>query len=234
MKKRHSLLRYVITFIVIGCLAASMLWYVGSRKPTIYQSPTANVQVQAPLQGDFAMTLKLGGYIDTTAKVPVVPFVSGTVISYFFSAGDQVSKGDLMAVIDPTPYRLQVQQAEAAYLVAEATASRLQGLYDAKAASLQSLEQAKAQRDACKAQLELANVQLEYCQVKAPVDGTVLMATSAQGSAASPQNPIYVLGNLESLIMRLNVPEAYYKLVKDNEAGLQAVASHGDVFRLQS
>ena len=76
----------------------------------------------------------------------------------------------------------------------------------------QNYDSVKAQRDASKAQYDLAKLQVDYTLVKAPVEGTVLMADGAVGSVASQTQPIAVLADLNNQVVRLSVPEKYYDL----------------------
>ena len=92
--------------------------------------------------------------------IPVVPFVSGTIMEYPIKSGMQINKGDLIAKIDDEPYKQQMLQAKAAYLGYQSTFERVENLYKANAATQQNYDSAKAQRDAAKAQYDLAILQM--------------------------------------------------------------------------
>ncbi|MBR6348794.1 MAG: efflux RND transporter periplasmic adaptor subunit, partial [Spirochaetales bacterium] len=114
-------------------------------------------------------------------------------------------------------------QAEAVYLAAEATFTRVSNLFESGAATRQNYDEAKAQLDAYKAQYDLANVQLGYATVTAPKSGTILMADSAEGSIGTSSNPLYVIADLNSLQINLNVPERYFNLINANKDNIRAI-----------
>ena len=68
----------------------------------------------------------------------------------------------------------------------------------------------KAQRDAAKAQYDLASLQLSYCYVDTPVEGTILMTDGAVGGIATSSSPICVVADLSKLIVNVSIPEKYY------------------------
>ena len=112
-------------------------------------------------------------------------------------------------------------QAQAAYLAAKSTFDRVNTLYKAGATTQQNYDTAKAQFDASKAQYDLANLQMNYTVVKAPVDGTVLIANQAVGSIGNTGTPVAVLADLTEQVVRLKVPEKYFDLFVMEKENLQ-------------
>lgn len=220
-----AIIRWVITIIVIA-IGVFLIWkFVINMPEEVYENPLSPVKVAKPYRSDVQESLELTGYIEASAMIPVVPFVQGTITGYYAKAGDFVNEGDVMAQIDSEPYELQVKQAEAVYLAAEATFERVSNLYEAGAATKQNYDEAKAQLDAYKAQYDLANVQLGYATVTAPKSGTVLMADSAEGSIGTSSSPLYVIADLDNLQINLNVPERYFDLIIDNKDSIKAIVS---------
>ena len=223
MKKGFVIfLRWLITLSVIGVLAYLIWYFLLNRDNRSYVEPLNPVKVERPVKSTLEQTLTLSGYVQASAMIPVVPFVSGTVKEYKSDVGDYVEKDQLLAIVDPEPYKLQLDQAEAVYLASKSTFERLTNLYEIGATTKQSYEEAKAQYDAYKAQYELAKVQLGYTEVLAPVSGTVLMKNSAVGSVASPQDYIYIIADLNELEISLNVPESYFDVINDNKDNIKA------------
>ena len=222
-RKAGVFFRWLITLLIIGA-GLFLIWKFIINKPKdVYESPLASVKVAKPYRADLDQSLELTGYIEAQAMIPVVPFVQGTITGYFAKAGDYVNEGDVLAQIDSEPYELQAKQAEAVYLAAEATFTRVSNLYKSGAATQQNYDEAKAQYDAYKAQYELANVQLGYATVTAPKSGTILMASSAEGSIGTSTSPLYVIADLDKLQINLNVPERYFDLINKNKDSIKAI-----------
>lgn len=113
------------------------------------------------------------------------PQVSGTITDIRFNDGDNVSKGDILFVIDPRPYSAAQQQAKAQLRAAQTRANLAQTeldrarhlirsnaisqrLYDERANTVQ-VTMADVQN--AKAQVRQANINLDYAYVKAPISG---------------------------------------------------------------
>ncbi len=224
-RRSAAFIRWIITLAILA-LGLFLIWkFIINRPEEVYENPLSPVKVAKPYRDDVEESLDLTGYIEASAMIPVVPFVQGTITGYYAKAGDYVNEGDVIAQIDSEPYELQVKQAEAVYLAAEATFERVSNLYKAGAATQQNYDEAKAQLDAYKAQYDLANVQLGYATVTAPVSGTILMADSAEGSIGTNTQSLYVIADLDRLQINLNVPEKYFDLINDNKDSIKAIVS---------
>jgi len=113
--------------------------------------------------------------------------VSGTIERLAVRVGESVTRGQLIAEIDPGDYSLQEQDAQAALIQAKAqernassSYDRVRGLYENRNASKQDLDAARAAQESAAAgvesaekRLELARRQLSYTRLTAPQDGSV-------------------------------------------------------------
>lgn len=224
VNRRFSLIiRYCILMLVLAALGFGAYALFANRDTTVYNEPPPAVVLAKPFTGTLEKSLTVSGTIEAEALIPVFPFVSGTIQSYPLKEGDLIEEGETIALIDPQAYRQQLVQAQAAYTVAQSTFDRIQRLYEAKATTQQNYEQALAQRDASKAQWELAQLQLDYATVKAPVAGTVIQAPTAVGNVASNQQPLLVIANLDNLVVNLDVPERYYDIIEKYKTDLSAL-----------
>ena len=113
-------------------------------------------------------------------------------------------------------------QARAAYSGYESSFRRVEGLYRAGAATRQEYDTLQSQRDAAKAQYDLAALQLGYASVSSPVAGTVLSAPLSEGSVAGSPQPVAVVADLSDLVVKLPVPEKYFSLFSQKPDGIKA------------
>jgi RND family efflux transporter MFP subunit len=113
--------------------------------------------------------------------------VAGTIQELPIKVGDTVRRGDLIARLDPQDYELQVDEANAGVVRAEAEArnaranyNRIRALYEAQNASRTDLDQARTASESADAalvsarkRLELVRLQLGYTRINAPADGRI-------------------------------------------------------------
>lgn len=218
--KLGSVIRYIVLFVVVVAVFLGLRFFYDNRPQDTYEAPLEPITVEKPQIRDIEKTLELTGYIEPENMIPVVPFVSGTILEYLVDEGDHVEKDQLIARIDPRPYEMQKMQAEAQYLALDSSFKRVEELYKSGAATLQNYETVKAQRDAAEAQLSLADLQLSYADVTSPVEGTVIQASGATGSIGSSTQPVAVIADLDDLVVNAKISEKYYRSIKDNEADL--------------
>jgi multidrug efflux system membrane fusion protein len=117
--------------------------------------------------------------------VNVTPQVGGRITERHFQDGENLKKGQLLFVIDPRPYKAQLDSAQAtlaqnkaALDLAKIQFSRDQEIINTRAISKQDYDTKKnavdvsqAQVEAAEAALETAKLNLEYCYIHSPIDG---------------------------------------------------------------
>lgn len=187
MRKRAAIIVAVLLVVAAGAAA----WYLFSGNGTSAQALSGSGTIEAP-------------------EVSVAPLVAGTIVEAPATEGAQVKKGDVLFRIDDSVMKLQVVQAQAG--VNAAKAARDQAKKDKKKAS--EIAAAQAQLDQATAGLELAQLQLSYCTVTAPVDGVVLSKALDAGETAAPGKTLATIGRLDELTVTVYVAESEIGRVK--------------------
>ena len=223
--KENKILRY--SLFAGDALIFVLLTFLVTRKKPVAEKPDTipAVVLEKPHIGKLVESVTISGYVEANAMIPVLPFVSGTITEYPARAGDFVEKDTLLAKIDDAPFRQQMLQAQAAWFAAQSTFDRIENLYKAGATTQQNYDSAKAQADASKAQYDLALLQVDYTEVKAPVDGTILIADQAVGGVGNQSQPVAVLADLSNQVVRLKVPEKYFDLFTLERDSLQVTVT---------
>src|SRR5437667_1970784 len=157
------------------------------------------------------------GRIQAVGRVALVARVTAFLEKRLFVEGAEVKQGDLLYQLEQPPFQAQVEnnKANVAQLVAQHRNAQLtleraqyllktvagqQSTVDSALASERSLA---AQIDAAKAQLEIAEINLGYTEIRAPIDGKISATDVTEGNVVSPtsgtlanlvsQDPMYVL-----------------------------------------
>lgn len=220
MKKR-GFLKYILVVAVAIPVVLAVRLFAGGGDAS-YTVPRPAVTLAQPVTGTMEESITINGHIEARSMIPVIPLVSGTIVDYPARAGERVEEGQIIAQIDPEPFRQQMLQAQAAYTGYESSFKRVEGLYQGGAASRQEYDTVKAQRDAAKAQYDLAVLQLGYASVSSPVEGTVLTAPLSAGSVAAAPQPVAVVADLQDLVVRLQVPEKHFSYFSQHKDRIQA------------
>jgi RND family efflux transporter MFP subunit len=217
-KKKRFDFKIIILAAIVGLFI--FVWYQRNREEQEAEEEIkAPVQVTAPQSGTLTQVITINGYVESETMVTVLPKISGTLTELFVGIGDRVSKDEVIGKIDSEPYKLNLRQAEAAFLAAESTYGRTKQLYEAKATSKQNYDQAKSQYDAAKSQYELAQLNYTYTDIEAPITGSVLKKHATAGSLVSGQVPIVTIGDLDDLVIKAKIPEKYYARFSEVRSG---------------
>src|SRR5262244_3205557 len=149
--------------------------------------PPPKVTVQFPLQQTFTPYLQATGNAASVNTVKLVARVEGYVQEIKYQDGATVKKGTPLFVIEPEPYKVQLEQAQAAeegakatLINAEAEFTRQQELQSKDVSTQANLDKARANRDTARANVlqtqanvQTAEINLGYTTVSAPFDGVV-------------------------------------------------------------
>jgi RND family efflux transporter MFP subunit len=157
------------------------------------------VTVSQPVQKEIVEWDEYTGRFGAVDSVEVRARVNGYLNSVNFKAGQTVKKGDLLFVIDPRPFRIALDQAEAQLVQARTAAGlankdleRAATLLQSKNVSeqfydqrLQSKQAADAALKAAQANVDNARLNVEFTEVRAPVAGRVSREMVSPGNLVS-------------------------------------------------
>jgi len=167
------------------CLAAVFSTSCAKKVTAAPERPPTSVTVFAAVSRDVPVYLDEIGKNGAFESVTVTPQVAGRVTERKFEDGANLEKGQLLFVIDPRPYKAQLDsaqanlaQAKAALELAKIQFARDEELVGTKAISKQDYDTKKstvdvdqAQLEAAEAALETARLNLEYCYIHSPIEG---------------------------------------------------------------
>lgn len=149
--------------------------------------PTPEISVAHPMVKDITLTKEYPGYLASEKTVDLVARVDGTLQRVAYAPGSRVSKGQVLFIIEPTIYRDQVEQAEAALNTARANLEYAQNNYQrmqeaAKSDAVSQIQVLQSKANVATSQAAVSNAEaalntartnLSYCTVRAPFAGTV-------------------------------------------------------------
>jgi RND family efflux transporter MFP subunit len=133
--------------------------------------------------------------------------VPGQLIELPVNEGDSVSRGRLLARLDPTDFEIAVAEAKAAYDKSVADHRRYQRLYEREAVPLADVEFYRAQREVSKARYDQAQVDLGYTHLKAPYSGYIGRKYVENFEDVQAKQQIMTLQNVNEVEIVVDVPE---------------------------
>ncbi len=228
--------------LAIGVLAGFALAACGQSN-TYVRPPPPKVSVATPVERPITRYLELTGTTAAVNSADLTARVAGFVQEINYRDGAPVKKGMLLFTIEPEPYEVKLQQAQAAEAGAQATLKQAQTDYDRQAqlvsrqsATQAAYDQALATRDSAQASFDqaqantrLAALNNDYAHVKAPFDGIVtarqVSVGEFVGGSGTPTvlativqaDPIYVNFNIsEQDVLRLRAEMARHGFTRED------------------
>ncbi len=152
--------------------------------------------------------------LEPEGQAQVVAKTSGVVQRVLVEEGDKVRAGQVVATLDPARPRLQLQQAEASLKRLENDARRAQEMFDRKLLSAAESDRAKFEMQTQRAAYDMADLELSYTQITAPISGTVSLRMVKPGNLLTLNQPAFMIDDFDPLLAVLNVPERELRLLR--------------------
>ena len=208
-------------------------------------SPAVPVSVAQVTQQTLPLELSSFGTVEANMSVTIKSQVAGILTAVHFKEGQEVSKGDLLVSIDSRSFEAQLKAAqgnlekdEAQLKNAKKEASRQTELlkkgyasqndYDNSVTAVDAL---KATVDSDKAAVEDAEVQVDYCSIRSPINGVIGAISIDQGNLIKEKDvPIATINQISPIKINFTLPEQYLSLIRKYMAGntLEVIAKIPD------
>jgi multidrug efflux system membrane fusion protein len=224
----------VVTIIAaIGCIGLNRWPFIQlvpvAQAQTSEQPPT--VVVSYPLQHDESNRLSFLGQFSAVDRVELRAQVGGVLTEIHFQDGQIVNKGELLFVIDPTPYQINLAQAkaqlaaaQAKYTLAQQELYRAQTLKQTSFGTVENVDERTADVGAADAAVQAATAtirdaafDLQRCSIVAPFTGRIGARQVSLGSliagsrfASAPTTLLATLASLDPIYLDFEMSEADY------------------------
>jgi len=174
----------------------------GKKEDTAVPVEVAKVS-RRPVAASYSGTASL----DAPGEAQVVSKTSGIVLQILTEEGQRVSKGQVLARLDSEHQRLQVEQAASAVRKLESNYERSQKMVAAKLVSTEANDQIRYDLESARATLNIAQLELSYTSITAPISGVVAQRMVKQGNLIALNAPLFRIVDDSRLEAVLNVPE---------------------------
>ncbi|MCG8432733.1 MAG: efflux RND transporter periplasmic adaptor subunit [Gammaproteobacteria bacterium] len=180
--------------------------------------PVETAQVQV---GNVSAFYSGTATLEAEEEATVVAKVGGEIMQILVEEGDRVETGQLLAKIDDERLKLEVLRARANLGKLKQEYVRNKELHENDLVSSDAFERLKYDLADLEAALELAELELAYTGVRAPIDGVISERLIKVGNMITLNEAAFKITDFEPMLARLHVPERELnKLRVEQEASL--------------
>jgi membrane fusion protein (multidrug efflux system) len=189
------------------------------------------VEVAAVAKRPIAARFTGTANLEAPGEAQVVAKTSGVLLQLLAEEGDQVKAGQVLARIDPERPRLEMERARATVRKLENNYRRSQELLESKLVSAEASDQIRYDLEAARALYQLAQLELSYTNIVAPIDGVIAARAVKPGNLIQLNSSLFRIVDTSRLEAVLNVPERDLATMKEGlTVRMTADAMPGDVF----
>lgn len=204
-----------LLFIVLAAFVSYRILQHRAAEVKTAQPPARPVAVAKVITKDAPIYLDEIGTCAAYETVQVQAQVSGVILARHFQDGSDVKKGDPLFTIDPRPYQAALDQAKAQAALDQFTLKRQEDLRARKVISPQDYDIAVANAQKSQAAAEAAQVNLDYCYIKSPINGRVGLRNVDVGNLVGPLTPpLVTIQGLDPIYTDFTVAENDLPLVR--------------------
>ena len=255
--RRSPLTRIVLVVVLLAAIGGTALLVrsrarAASAAAAAAASALANrvvpVLTATVTQRDVPVWLEGLGNVAAFYTVTVKPQVGGQITEVLFKEGQHVKKGDVLIQIDPRPFAIALQSAQAALARDEANLKngqlnmeRYRTLADQKLIATQqytdqvaAVAQLQAQVQADQAQIGAANLNLVYARIASPIEGVTGVRLVDPGNVVQPSDTtgLVVVTQLDPITVLFTLPQddlpAITKGMSEGALAVEARSRDGD------
>lgn len=239
----RGLLLFIVIILIAAAAGGYFYWKDQNEKPPEFTT--------APVaRGEVTQVVTATGGLEPVMSIEVSSQISGLIKEVLVDYNTPVKKDQVLAKLDPATYEQRLKQAQADleaananYTLTRLNTERVRELRSRNLVSQQELEQAEAQLTQAHATLltrtasvDDAKVNLDRCEIKAPIDGVVISRQADVGKtvAASLNAPtlFIIVNDLTKMDINAAVAEADIGNVElDQQVNFTVDAFPGRQFR---
>ena len=225
---KKTVTNYVITTLIVFILSSCSSGH--EKHEEVLRFP-----VTSPLKTDTTVTREYVCQIHSVQHIELRAQETGFIEKIYVDEGEFVRKGQLMFQIMPNLYNAELKKAQAEAHYAEIEYENTKKLAESNVVAPSELALAESKFEKAKAELALAQVHLDFTQIRAPFDGIMDHFHVRLGSLIEEGELLTTLSDNEQLWVYFNVPEAEYldyqsKVRKDSVINVRMIMANNKEF----
>ena len=223
LQKMPTVLTLLFIFI-LGCTIVGLSGTIKAEKERVAAEKMAagsnerlpvNVVLLDVVPTTIEDRINLPGVIEPWEQLTVLSKIHGTVIKVEVSEGETVSKGQVIARIDPDDFRIAVDSARASFELASANYKRLASLFEQEIIAKVEIDKLEAKVKTSRAALENTELMLSRCTIKAPISGIIRRLDAKEGLLLGVSDPVAEILQVDRVKAVVGIPESDVALVRN-------------------
>lgn len=249
VSRPNSLVRYTVYTVLMAALAFGLYWakpylikgydtFIAGRKEATTKGPPPAIPVGTATarRGEMDLYLTGLGTVTPLRTVTLRSRVDGELVKVLFKEGEMVDEGKLLFQIDPRPYKIVLEQAEAQKLKDEATLANAVAIQNRNLNLIKSNAIAKQDVDTQatvikeleaivktdQAKVDDAKLNVKFCDIIAPITGRISLRKIDQGNMIRANEPmgLATITQLTPITVAFAIPQdSINKVQKQLNAG---------------
>ncbi len=190
------------------------------------------VEVAEVELGEIAAFIETNGTLEAEREVDIVARTGGPLVQILTEEGRYVRAGDVLAQIDETELRAQVEISRVALNQAQVAYDRAKASLENQVVSQEVHDTALSTLESAAAQLEGNEILLGYARIQAPFAGLIIERAVKQGETITNGQRLFRISDFDPLLCQIAVPERdLTRLSIGQEAFIEVEAFPGEEFQ---
>jgi membrane fusion protein (multidrug efflux system) len=192
------------------------------------ETPPVPVETSSPVRGNIYAIYSGTAPIEAFAEADVIAKVEGEVREILVEEGTEVVKNQVLARLDGDMLRLGLNESEARLRKLQRDYERNVDLQEKGLISSGDFDKIRYEMEALEASYNLAKLELDYTQIRAPIDGVVAQRYVKIGNTIRVGEAAFRVTSLDPLVAYLHIPEREYRNIREDQAvGIEIDALRG-------
>lgn len=172
------------------------------------------VETGTPLRGDILAVYSGTAPIEAFAEADIIARVEGEVREVLVEEGDDVQQGQVLARLDGDRLRLELSESRARLRKMQRDFERNEELRERGLISEGDFEKLRYDLESLQASFNLASLELDYTQIRAPITGVISERFIKLGNTINVGEPAFHVTSFDPLVAYMHVPEREYRRIK--------------------
>jgi membrane fusion protein, multidrug efflux system len=197
----------IMPFLLVFCISITV---ISCRKSIPKQEERTRVPVRTETVKEQLLTfpVRTSGRLTAKTESKLSFKMGGIIQKIYVDEGQSVTEGQLLAILNLSEIEPRARQAELGLQKAERDYERARNLYKDSVATLEQFQDAKTALDLARSNEEIAKFNLDYSEIRAPLNGKILKRVSESNEIVGPGQPIFLFASTESAwIVRVNLTD---------------------------